>query len=149
METERRSLPYSRVVKPAPEAEPVPIILFSAGGMRFAIEAGEVKEVRDYDESTTARKLRGAEPLDFALHVGLGKGILNRYVVLKPGECWLGVTEIERITSLPKVVALPRLFHGDERQWYRGLLLLENEVVPLIRTDYWRKLSAEVEASRG
>jgi hypothetical protein len=36
-----------------------------------------------------------------------------------------------------------------ERSWYRGLLLLENEVVPLIRTDYWRKLGAEVEASRG
>ena len=59
-------------------------------------------------------------------------------MVFKPGECSLGVTEVERMTTLPKVVPLPGLFRGEERQWYRGLLLLENEVVPLVRTEYWR-----------
>jgi hypothetical protein len=64
---------------------------------------------------------------------------MERFVVLKPGDCSLGVTEVERMTSLPKVVPLPGLFRGAERQWYRGLLLLENEVIPLVRTEHWRQ----------
>ena len=89
------------------------------------------------DDRTSIRKLKGPEPIDFALQIGLGAGILDHFVVLKPGECSLGVTEVERMTSLPKVVPLPGLFRGAERQWYRGLLLLENDVVPLVRTEYW------------
>ncbi len=57
----------------------------------------------------------------------------------------LGVTEVERMTSLPRVVPLPGLFQGAERQWYRGLLLLENEVIPLVRTKYWRQAGAPLE----
>jgi len=54
------------------------------------------------------------------------------------------VTEVERMTSLPKVVPLPGC-PGAERQWYRGLLLLENEVIPLVRTKYWRQATAPPE----
>ncbi len=72
-------------------------------------------------------------------------------MVLKPGECslavTLGVTGVERMTSSPKMVPLPALFRGAERQWYRGLLLLENEVVPLVRAEYWRKLSPLAKAT--
>jgi chemotaxis signal transduction protein len=121
----------------------VPVILFSAGGKRFAVEASEVQEVRDYDQGADFRKLKGPVPLDFALQVGLGEGSLARCVVLKPGECWLGVSEVERIATLSRLVPLPRMFLGAERQWYRGLLLLENEVVPLVRTEYWRKVQTE------
>jgi hypothetical protein len=137
-EHERRPLLIARAPKPV-AATAGPVILFTAGGVRFAIEAGEVQEIRDGDESSGNRKPKSYEPIDFALKVGLGAGILERLVVLKPGECSLGVTDVERITSIPRVVPLPGLFRGAERQWYRGLLLLENEVVPLVRTDYWRK----------
>jgi chemotaxis signal transduction protein len=141
-ELERRSLTIARPATPtAPTAGPV--ILFSAGGVRFAVQADEVQEVRDGDERTPIRKLKGMEPIDFALQVGLGEGILERLVVLKPGECALAVTDVERITSIPRVVPLPGLFRGVERQWYRGLLLLEDEVVPLVRTEYWRKVARE------
>lgn len=136
-ETERRPLFISRTVKPV-AATAGPVILFTAGGMRFAVEATEVEEIRDRDERTSIRKLKGPESIDFALQVGLGAGILERFVVLKAADCSLGVTDVERMTSLPKVVPLPRMFHGAERLWYRGLLLLENEVVPLVRTEYWR-----------
>jgi len=138
-ELERRPLFLSRPAKPV-AATAGPVILFSAGGVRFAIQSSEVEEIRDRDDRTSIRKLKGHEPIDFALQVGLGAGILERYVVLKPGECSLGVTNVERMTSLPKMVPLPTLFRGAERQWYRGLLLLENEVVPLVRAEYWRKL---------
>lgn len=135
-EHERHPLFISRPAKPvAPTAGP--IILFTAGGKRFAVAASEVEEIRDCDDRTQNRKLKGPETIDFALQLGLGAGILEHLVVLKPGECSLGVTEVERMTSLPKVVPLPGLFCGVERQWYRGLLLLENDVVPLLRTEYW------------
>jgi hypothetical protein len=136
-ENERRPLFVSRSVKPV-AVTAGPIILFTAGGMRFAIEASEVEEIRDREERATIRKLKAPESIDFALQVGLGTGVQERFVVLKPGECSLGVTEVERMTSLPKVVPLPRLFRGAERQWYRGLLLLADDVVPLVRTEYWR-----------
>ena len=128
----------SRAAKPV-AATAGPVILFTAGGVRFAVAAGEVKEIRDREERATMHRLSGGEPIDFALRVGLGAGRVERFVVLKPGECWLGVSEVERMTSSPKVVSLPGLFRGAERQWYRGLLLLENEVIPLVRTEYWRQ----------
>jgi hypothetical protein len=141
-ELERRPLFVSRAAKPV-VATAGPVVLFTAGGARFAVEADEVEEIRDRDERTALRKLKGPESIDFALHVGLGAGILERYVVLKPGEFSLGVTEVERMTILPKVVPLPGLFRGAERQWYRGLLILENDVVPLVRTEYWRTALCE------
>ena len=127
-----------------PKAQPGlvgPVILFTAGGARFAVEAVQVQEIRESDQGVVTRKLKGSLPIDFALQVGLGQGILERLVVLKPGECALGVTGVERIAELPRAVPLPEVFQGQERQWYRGLLLLENEVVPLIRTGYWRQLA--------
>jgi len=143
-ELERRTLSIARAVAPV-AATAGPVILFTAGGMRFAISADEVQEVRGGDERTTISKLKGSELIDFALQVGLGEGILERLLVLKPGECALAVTDVERMASIPKVVSLPGLFRGMERQWYRGLLLLENEVVPLVRTDYWRKAAMTAE----
>lgn len=143
IENERRAFFVPRSVKPV-TATAGPVILFTAGGMRFAVEASEVEEIRDREERAAIRRLKGAESIDFALRVGLGAGILERFVVLKPGECSLGVTEVERMTTLPKVVPLPGLFRGEERRWYRGLLLLENEVVPLVRTEYWRTAAQPV-----
>ncbi len=126
-----------------------PVILFSAGGVRFAVEATQVQEVLGGDERTTRLKPKVTAPLDFALQVGLGAGILERVLVIKPGDCALAVTGVERMAAIPRLTALPGIFRGMERSWYRGLLLLENEVVPLIRTEYWRKLGAELEARHG
>jgi hypothetical protein len=142
----------SQMAKPV-GATAGPVILFTAGGVRFAVEANEVAEIRDGEERGSAYRPKGSEPIDFALQVGLGAGRVVRFLVLKPGESpqgvvpgvatgvTLGVTEVERMTSLPKVVPLPALFQGAERQWYRGLLLLENEVIPLVRTKYWRQVA--------
>ena len=139
-----------RLAKPVAAASGPPVILFTAGGVRFAVEANEVAEIRDGEERGAVCRQKSSEPVDFARQVGLGEGRVVRFLVLKPGECspgvilsaTLGVTEVERMTSLPKVVPLPGLFQGAERQWYRGLLLLENEVIPLVRTKYWRQAAA-------
>jgi hypothetical protein len=109
--SEPRSLHISRPAKPV-AATVGPVILFTAGGVRFAVEASEVQEIRDGDDRNAIRKLKGLVPVDFARQLGLGPGILERFVVLKPGQCALGVREVERMTSLPKVVPLPGLFGG-------------------------------------
>lgn len=131
----------SRLSKPI-AASAGPVILFTAGGARFAVAASEVEEVRDREERGSIHRLTGTEPIDFALRVGLGAGRMERFLVLEPGDgsfrVALGVTEVERMASLPKVVPLPGLFRGAERQWYRGLLVLENDVIPLVRTEHWR-----------
>ena len=88
-EIERRPLFVSRSAKPV-AATAGPVILFTAGGMRFAVEASEVEEIRDRDDRTAIRKLKGSESIDFALQVGLGAGILERFVVLKPGDVLSG-----------------------------------------------------------
>jgi hypothetical protein len=151
-QTSRQASFLSQLPKPV-AATAGPVILFTAGGVRFAVEANEVAEIRDGEERGMAYRPKGSEPIDFALQVGLGIGRVVRFLVLKPGESpegvapgaasrvTLGVTEVERMTSLPKVVPLPALFQGAERQWYRGLLLLENEVIPLVRTKYWRQVA--------
>jgi chemotaxis signal transduction protein len=138
---ERERRPLSSVAPPArPQAATAgPVILFTAGGMRFAVLADQVQEIRDGDQGTLVPKLKSTKTIDFALQVGLGAGILERLVVLKPGECALAVTDVERIATIPRVVSLPGLFRGMERLWYRGLLLLEDELVPLVRTEYWCK----------
>ena len=114
------------------------MILFTAGGVRFAVEASEVEEIRDGEERGCGMpQTEGFRADRFRPAGRAGSRKPGALLVLKPGEGarrTLGVTEVERMTSLPKVVPLPGLFRGAERQWYRGLLLLENEVVPLVRT---------------
>lgn len=134
---ERRTLSTPAPAKPRATGLG-PVILFTAAGVRFGVEASQVQEIREGDHGAITGKLKGARYIDFALQVGLGHGILERLVVLKPGVCVLGVSEVERMATPPRAVGLPGIFQGAERQWYRGLLLLDNEVVPLIRADYWR-----------
>jgi len=141
-EAPRAPLGGARPEKPAAGVS-FPVILFTAGGARFAVDAGAVKGICERDERDAAPGVADAGMIDFAERIGLGKGRLERCVVLKPGDCSLGVSDVERITSLPWVVALPGLFRGAEREWYRGLLLLDDEVVPLVRTEHWRRQARE------
>jgi len=42
------------------------------------------------------------------------------------------VDKIERMAEIAGIHALPRAFGGAERQWYRGLAYLEDQVIPVI-----------------
>ena len=140
-----RQMPFTArttPAKPVVAATAEPVILFTSGGMRFAVDAAEVAEIRDCAERGAFNGFKSTGSIDFAERVGLGAGRPEHFLVLKPGNCALGVTAVERMTSLPRVAPLPALFQGAERQWYRGLLLLEDEVVPLIRTEYGRQPNA-------
>jgi hypothetical protein len=42
------------------------------------------------------------------------------------------VDKIERMAEISGLHALPRAFVGAERQWYRGLAYLEDQVIPVV-----------------
>ncbi len=48
-------------------------------------------------------------------------------------RCWS--TPSNEWRTSPAVYALPQAFHGEERQWYRGLTYLEDRVIPVIKPD--------------
>ena len=60
-ESQRRAFFVSRSAKPV-AATAGPVILFTAGGVRFAVEASEVEEIRDREERAAIRRLKGTEP---------------------------------------------------------------------------------------
>ena len=59
-ENQRHALFVSRSVKPV-AATAGPVVLFTAGGARFAVEASQVEEIRDRDERGAIHRLRGPE----------------------------------------------------------------------------------------
>jgi chemotaxis signal transduction protein len=42
------------------------------------------------------------------------------------------VDHTDRIIEIGAVHALPRAFQGEERQWYRGLAMIDERVVPVV-----------------
>ena len=49
------------------------------------------------------------------------------------------VDSIERMADVASVHALPQAFQGEERHWYRGLIYLEDRVIPVIKPDGFLK----------
>jgi hypothetical protein len=42
------------------------------------------------------------------------------------------VDHTDRIIEIASLHALPRSFQGEERQWYRGLAMIDGRVVPVV-----------------
>lgn len=129
------------------------VILFMVGGSRFAIAANAVDEIRNLDDLAplpAALKhprlskvkftlIRGKKDpdrvffvVDAAAHFGLGPAAPERVLVLRNSSAAVQVGNIDRMTQISTVVALPLAFTGQERAWYRGLALLNGQVVPLV-----------------
>jgi chemotaxis signal transduction protein len=45
------------------------------------------------------------------------------------------VDGIERMQEIHSIQALPEAFKGEERNWYRGLTLIDGQVVPVVRSE--------------
>jgi len=129
------------------------VILFMVGGSRFAIAANAVDEIRNLDELAplpAALKhprlakvkftlVRGKKDpdkvffvVDAAAHFDIDKAEPQRVLVLRNSATAVQVGNIDRMTQISTVVALPLAFSGQERAWYRGLALLQEQVVPLV-----------------
>jgi chemotaxis signal transduction protein len=129
--------------------EPRPVIVFEVAGRMLSIPAGEVLEIRSTD--SLAGEASAFEPAEFpwvrhtieregALYYVVNLGALfglartrpTLVLFLRGAHCALLVDRIERMDAISWLFALPRAFTGKERNWYLGLALFEESVVPML-----------------
>jgi len=133
------------VVRPAHED----VIVFAVGGFKFAIAAGAVKEIRGM-EGLQAFTLGGISAqiaklnytleragatyfvIDAAKHFCLPPSQPSRVMILRNTTTAVLVDSTDRIMEISTLHALPRVFTHEERNWYRGLAVVNGEVVPVV-----------------
>ena len=139
-------LASSQKAKP-PRAEQ--IILFRCGNQLFAISSASVQEVRSVD-SLAGAAVDVSEPNLVKVRHAIRRGDRNLYVVnaslhfglrptpaaliflLRKSRIALLVDGIEKMTSITRLLALPGAFCHEERAWYRGLTILDQNVIPVV-----------------
>jgi chemotaxis signal transduction protein len=125
------------------------IILFRASNQLFAISSASVQEVRSVDslagaavqvnESSVAkvrhairRTNRNLYVVNAPLHFGLRATPAALIFLLRNSRIALLVDGIEKMTTMTRLLALPGAFCHEERAWYRGLAVLDQNVVPVV-----------------
>ncbi len=125
------------------------VILLAIGEHKFAAPAADVDEIRDLNgiepiESLTHRSSvskvvgtleRGHRTyyvVDAARHFRLRGMNAARLMVLRGHPVAVRVDSIDRMAEIGKTLPLPKAFRGEEQRWYRGLALIEDEVVPVL-----------------
>lgn len=139
---------YSSAHQPRTEQ----IILFRVSGQTFAISSASVQEVRSVDNiagmaqdlpDSTIRKVRhsirrGDRTLyivNAALHFGLAPQPASLVFFLRRTRTALLIDGIEKMTTMTRLQALPASLCHEERTWYRGLTVLEQNVLPVVSPD--------------
>jgi chemotaxis signal transduction protein len=125
------------------------IILFRASTQVFAISSASVQEVRSVDSlagvaadlnEPTLLKVRHAirrgdrnlYVVNAALHFGLRASHAALILLLRRSRVALLVDGIEKMTTMSRLQALPSAFCHEERAWYRGLAVLDQNVIPVV-----------------
>jgi len=128
------------------------VILFTVCGFRFAIAASAVSEIRGLEAlqrfalgSPGASYLRSAQVdftverngtiyfvVDAARHFRLPPSNPTRVLILRPVAAAIQVDSTDRMMEISVLHALPQAFSGDERNWYRGLAVMNGDVVPVV-----------------
>jgi len=125
------------------------IILFRASSEIFAISSGSVQEVRSVDSLAGApvsvsepslKKVRHAirrgdknvYVVNTAIHFGLRPSAAMLIFLLRKSRMALLVDSIEKMTTMTRLQALPGAFCNEERTWYRGLTVLDQNVIPVV-----------------
>jgi chemotaxis signal transduction protein len=128
------------------------IILFRISDQLFAVSSSSVQEVRGADslaggageidapglakvQQFIRRRDKTLFIVNGATHFGLppSKGLL--LFVLCNTRTALLVDSIEKMTAMTTLQALPLSFCHEERQWYRGLTALDQNVLPVVRPE--------------
>ncbi len=123
-----------------------PMILFAVGPYTFAIHASEVDEIRDMHDlkpmqsaigysrvrSTLHRGKREYFVVDASAHYQMLPSKPARLLVLRNHPVALTADSIDRMTEIPVVQPMPVPFHGLERDWYKGLAVLDGNVIPVV-----------------
>ncbi len=125
------------------------IILFRASNQVFAMSSASVQEVRSVDSlagaavdvnETSLPKVRHAirrgernlYVVNAPLHFGLRPTPSALIFLLRKSRIALLVDGIEKMTTMTRLQALPGAFCHDERTWYRGLTVLDQNVIPVV-----------------
>lgn len=128
------------------------VILFTVAGHTFAIAASAIKEIRSTDGFSPAASEIALRNIPKVLH-RLRRGGKRYYVVnacvhfdlpvsrptlifvLRHSCVAVLVDEIDRMETISRLMVIPRSFSGSERVWYRGLTLIDDNVVPVLNPD--------------
>ncbi|HUL34356.1 MAG TPA: chemotaxis protein CheW [Candidatus Eisenbacteria bacterium] len=133
----------------APPTRAEQIILFRCSTQVFAISSASVQEVRAVDgiagavqeiNEPTIPKVRhffrrGESNLyvvNAAIHFGLRPSPASLIFLIRRSRTALLIDGIEKMTSMTRLQALPLAFCHEERNWYRGLTVLDQNVVPVV-----------------
>ena len=128
------------------------VIIFHVGEMRFAIAAQDVEEIRNVEgivarqfgldpriakvRSTFTRMKGTAEQIYYvvnsAAHFGLAQAAPTRLLVMRGHPVAVLADSVERMMQVSALHALPYAFQGAEREWYRGLAIMDGKVVPML-----------------
>jgi chemotaxis signal transduction protein len=125
------------------------VILFTVAGFRFAIAAAAVSEIRSAEglkRFSGERSHRAADKVEHTLqrdgvtffvvnvarHFGLAPCKPDRVLLLRHTAAALLVDSTDRMTEISVLRSLPLAFKGEERNWYRGLTILNGEVLPVV-----------------
>ncbi|MGB2669180.1 MAG: chemotaxis protein CheW [Candidatus Acidiferrum sp.] len=128
------------------------IILFRVSGQLFAVSSASVQEVRSVDSLSgaaieinqpTLRKVRhvlrrGDKALyviNAAVHFGLPASSASLVFVLRKTRTALLVDGMEKMATMTRLQALPLAYCDEERQWYRGLTALDQNVIPVVNPE--------------
>jgi chemotaxis signal transduction protein len=125
------------------------VAVFSVGDYRFVISAGEVQEIRSTDslggtvvelERAVLKKVRHIVERDGRWyyvvsgceHFHLSPSRPTTMLILRAAPAAVLVDRIEEMAEMRVLLALPQSFCGEERNWYRGITVLERNVLPVI-----------------
>jgi chemotaxis signal transduction protein len=125
------------------------IILFRASNQIFAISSASVQEVRSVDSLSGAavevsesslpqvrhaiqRSDRNLYVVNAPLHFGLRPTPSALIFLLRNARVALLIDGIEKMTTMSRLLALPGAFCHEERRWYRGLTVLDQNVIPVV-----------------
>jgi len=125
------------------------VILFTVGGFKFAIAAAAVSEIRSMDGLqrffggtghkaltkvvyTLERNGMTHFVVSAAQHFHLPPSKPTRLLILRHATAAVLVDSTDRMTEISVLHALPLAFTGEERTWYRGIAILNGEVVPVV-----------------
>lgn len=131
------------------------VILFRVGDGTFAIAASAVDEIRNTQgikpapdaeratggtvRHTLVRNGKKYFVVDATAHLQMLPARATRLLVLRDEEIAVLVGDTERMTEIGAMHALPKAFRGAERNWYRGLAVLESgravQVVPVVNPE--------------
>jgi len=125
------------------------VILFSVASQRLAIAAQAVEEIRNTDglrplqHGITLGKVSKVKQVlerddkfyfvvDANLHLRMLSSRPARLLLMRDADLALSVDAIDRMAEVTVLHPLPRAFRGEERNWYRGLVLIGEDVVPVL-----------------